>query len=54
MDDEVSEVMVNGPGSVFVERRGLIEQVDAPELDAAAVLRGGRPDRPAARARSAE
>ncbi len=38
-DDEVSEVMVNGPGSVFIERRGLIEQVDAPDLDAAAVLR---------------
>ena len=38
-DDEVSEVMVNGPGTVFVERRGLIKQVDAPALDAAAVLR---------------
>ena len=38
-DDEVSEVMVNGPGTVFVERRGLIEQVDVPALDEAAVLR---------------
>ena len=38
-DDEVSELMVNGPGTVFVERRGLIERVSVPELDEAAVLR---------------
>ena len=38
-DDEVSEVMVNGPGTVFVERRGRMSSMRVPELDEAAVLR---------------
>jgi len=28
MDDTITEVMVNGPGKVYVERRGLIEKTD--------------------------
>lgn len=28
-DDSVSEIMINGPATIFVERRGLIEKVDA-------------------------
>jgi pilus assembly protein CpaF len=28
-DDSVSEVMINGPSEIFVERRGLIEKTDA-------------------------
>ena len=27
-DREVSEIMVNGPGSIFIERRGKIEKID--------------------------
>lgn len=27
LDDEISEVMINGPDSVFIEKRGLLEQV---------------------------
>ena len=38
-DEEVSEVMVNGPGTVFVERRGRMSSMLVPELDEAAVLR---------------
>ena len=38
-DDEVSEVMVNEPGTVFVERRGRMTALDAPELTAEAVSR---------------
>ena len=38
-DDEVSELMVNGPGTVFVERRGRMTAMQVPELDEAAVLR---------------
>ena len=38
-DDEVSELMVNGPGTVFVERRGRMTSLRVPELDEAAVLR---------------
>lgn len=32
-DDTVSEVLVNGPKEVFVERRGLLERVDAEFMD---------------------
>ena len=38
-DDEVSELMVNGPGTVFVERAGRMSAMTIPELDEAAVLR---------------
>ena len=38
-DDEVSELMVNGPGTVFVERGGRMSAMTIPELDEAAVLR---------------
>ena len=38
-DPGVSEVMINGPGSVWVERGGAMEPVDAPALDGAALYR---------------
>ena len=38
-DDTVSELMVNGPGQVFVERAGQLAEVRVPELDEAAVMR---------------
>ena len=38
-DNEVSELMVNGPGTVFVERGGRMTRMRVPELDEAAVLR---------------
>ena len=38
-DAEVSEVMLNGPAAVFVERRGRVTALDAPELTAEAVAR---------------
>ena len=38
-DAEVSEVMINGPAAVFVERRGRVTALDAPELTAEAVAR---------------
>ena len=38
-DDTVSELMVNGPGQVFVERAGQLAAVRVPELDEAAVMR---------------
>ncbi|MYG25939.1 MAG: hypothetical protein F4213_07930 [Boseongicola sp. SB0677_bin_26] len=38
-DEEVSELMINGPGEVFVERRGQITTLAAPQLDAAAIAR---------------
>ena len=38
-DPEVSELMINGPGNVWVERRGVLEPVDAPVLDGAALYR---------------
>ena len=37
-DPEVSEVMVNGPDRVFVERRGRVERVPCP-IDAATIVR---------------
>ena len=38
-DPEVSELMINGPGNVWVERGGAMEPVEAPALDAAALYR---------------
>ena len=38
-DPEVSELMINGPGNVWVERRGELEPLDAPALDSAALYR---------------
>ncbi len=34
-DPEVSEVMINGPGNVWIEREGRLESHEAPELTAA-------------------
>lgn len=28
-DDEVSEIMINGPGSIYIERKGRVEKIDA-------------------------
>jgi Flp pilus assembly CpaF family ATPase len=30
LDDSISEVMVNGPDRVFIERAGYVERVPAP------------------------
>ena len=38
-DPEVSELMINGPGNVWVERAGALESVEAPALTAAALYR---------------
>ena len=38
-DEEVSEVMINGPGQVFVERRGKMTAFEAPQIDADAIAR---------------
>ena len=38
-DPEVSELMINGPGNVWVERGGDLEPVEAPALTAAALHR---------------
>ena len=38
-DPEVSELMINGPGNVWVERGGELEPVEAPALTAAALYR---------------
>ena len=38
-DEDVSEIMINGPGNVWVESRGKIRQHPAPRLDAAALDR---------------
>ena len=38
-DEEVSEVMINGPNQVFVERRGRLAAVEAPQIDAEAIGR---------------
>ncbi len=37
-DRDVSDVLVNGPGEVWVERRGVLERVDVAFPDAAAVV----------------
>ena len=38
-DPEVSELMINGPGNVWVERGGELEPLEAPALTAAALYR---------------
>lgn len=38
-DEEVSELMINGPGQVFVERRGKMTPLEAPQIDADAIAR---------------
>ena len=38
-DPDVSEIMINGPGNVWLEGHGRLTQIDAPELDAAALDR---------------
>ena len=38
-DEDVSEIMINGPGNVWVERRGEIREHPAPGLDGAALDR---------------
>ena len=38
-DSEVSEIMINGPGNVWVERAGRLAAYEAPDLDEAALLR---------------
>ena len=38
-DSEVSEIMINGPGNVWVERAGRLTAHAAPDLDEAALLR---------------
>ena len=38
-DPEVSELMINGPRNVWIERRGELEPLDAPALGAAALHR---------------
>src|SRR5690606_8004548 len=41
-DDSVSEVLVNGPSEIFVERRGKLERVDARFTDEQALQAAGR------------
>ena len=38
-DSEVSEIMINGPANVWVERAGRLAAHAAPDLDEAALLR---------------
>ena len=38
-DPDVSEIMINGPGNVWLEGHGRLHQIDAPKLDAAALER---------------
>ena len=38
-DSEVSEIMINGPGNVWVERAGRLAAYEAPDLDEAALFR---------------
>ena len=38
-DPDVSEIMINGPGNVWLEGHGRLTQIDAPDLDAAALER---------------
>ena len=35
-DPDVSEIMINGPGNVWLEGHGRLRPIDAPALDAAA------------------
>ena len=38
-DPDVSEIMINGPGNVWLEGHGRLRSIDAPALDAAALER---------------
>ena len=38
-DPDVSEIMINGPGNVWLEGHGRLTQIDAPDLDEAALER---------------
>ena len=38
-DPDVSEIMINGPGNVWLEGHGRLRPIDAPALDAAALER---------------
>ena len=38
-DPDVSEIMINGPGNVWLEGHGRLLPIDAPALDAAALER---------------
>ena len=38
-DPDVSEIMINGPGNVWLEGHGRLTKLDAPALDAAALDR---------------
>ena len=40
-DPDVSEVMINGPGNVWLEGHGRLRQIPAPALDAAPAAAGG-------------
>ena len=51
-DPEVSELMINGPGNVWVERGGELEPHRGARAHRRRALPGGHPHRPAARARS--
>ena len=44
-DPDVSEIMINGPGNVWLEGHGRLRQIDAPQLDAAALERAAIPHR---------
>ena len=46
-DSEVSEIMINGPANVWVERAGRLAVYEAPDLDEAALFRAAIPHRPA-------
>ena len=46
-DSEVSEIMINGPANVWVERAGRLAAYEAPDLDEAALFRARYPHRPA-------
>mgnify|MGYP001565674261 CR=1 FL=1 len=37
-DDSVTEVMINGPSTIFIERRGLVEKVDVKFADESALM----------------
>ncbi len=39
VDPDVSEIMINGPGNVWLEGHGRLRPIEAPALDAAALER---------------
>ena len=45
-DSEVSEIMINGPANVWVERAGRLAVYPAPDLDASGAGTGRYPYRP--------